>query len=131
MSLEHLPPPSPDAIVSANAPGRLRRAYDVARTRNDQQAVASLWLGLGALVSCTLALVASSSALYWLSLLSAIPAIVTARLTRLRGQEVGDADLVYLSRYGQVAGWIVLGLFILAVLFLAVFAGAILGSASS
>ena len=150
MSISQYPPPSGSPLPAPDRPpapvgsaeyrssfaaqgpgmGRLRHAYNSARRQGDQQAVASLWLGTGALTCCVLAVGAKISALYWISLLAAVPAITTARFARQRGKAAANADLVYLSRYGQICGWIVVGLFILVVLFIAVLLGAFFGTAS-
>jgi hypothetical protein len=118
----------PESAATVATTGRLRAAYARARSDGDRQAIASVWLGTAALVCSLLAFVSHSSALYDTGLLAGIPAIVTARFARQRGRELGDKELVYLSRYGQIFGWIVVGIFLLAVVFIAVVLGAFLGS---
>jgi hypothetical protein len=124
------PPPQPSpAGKSAGAPqGRLNRALGQARKQGDSQIVASFWLGWASVGSALIGLLAKSSALYFIGIVTGIVAIVTARFARQRAQGAGDVDLVYLSRYGQITGWIVVGLFIAVVLLFAAFFGSFLGS---
>jgi hypothetical protein len=122
------PPPSPNGISSAAPRGRLNRALEQARRQGDSQIVASFWLGWTSFGSAAIGLLAKSSALYFIGIVTGIVAIVTARFARQRAQGADDIDLVYLSRYGQITGWIVVGLFIAVLLLFAAFFGSFLGS---
>jgi hypothetical protein len=106
----------------------MSRAFTQARQRGDSQVVASFWLGWSSIGSALIGVLAKSSALYSIGVVLGIVAIVTARFARQRAQAAGDADLVYLSRYGQITGWIVVGLLLAVLLFIAVFFGSFLGS---
>jgi hypothetical protein len=122
------PAPSPTGASKAVPRGRLNRALRKARRQDDSQVVASFWLGWTSITSVLIGVLAKSSALYFISVVTGIIAIVTARFARQRAQAADDVDLVYLSRYGQITGWIVVGLFIAVLLFIAVFFGSFLGS---
>ena len=122
------PPPSQTGISPAAPRGRLTRALEQARGQGDSQIVASFWLGWTSFGSALIGLLAKSSALYFIGIVTGIIAIVTARFARQRAQSSGDIDLVYLSRYGQITGWIVVGLFIAVLLLFAAFFGSFLGS---
>jgi hypothetical protein len=125
------PPPSPTGKSSGAPQGRLNRALGQARKQGDSQIVASFWLGWASIGSALIGLLAKSSALYLIGIVTGIVAIVTARFARQRAQGAGDVDLVYLSRYGQITGWIVVGLFLAVVLLFAAFFGSFLGSLGS
>jgi uncharacterized membrane protein len=90
--------------------------------------IASFWFGWSSLGSALIGILAKSSALYLIGVLLGTVAIVTARFARQRAQATNDADLVYLSRYGQITGWIVVGLLIASLLLIAAFFGSFLGS---
>jgi hypothetical protein len=129
---QHGPPSATGRVaVSGAVPGgRLSRALNRARRQGDSQAVASFWLGWSSFGSALIGVLAKSSALYFIGVVLGVVAIVTARFARQRARAAGDADLVYLSRYGQITGWIVVGLLIAVLLFWAVFVGSFLGSFS-
>jgi hypothetical protein len=124
------PPSAPGPVgVSRVVPvGRLSRAIAQARQQGDSQVVASFWLGWSSFGSALIGLLAKSSALYSIGVVIGIIAIVTARFARQRAQAANDVDLVYLSRYGQITGWIVVGLLLAVLLFIAAFFGSFLGS---
>ena len=119
-----------DSVIRTpvQAAGRFRRSYARARRAGDHQIVVSFWLGVGGFASLLLGVIADAQALVVISLIAAIPAIVTARFARQRARDSGDSDLVYLSRYGQITGWIVVGLFLIVLLFIAVVFGSLAGA---
>jgi len=123
-----LPSPSGPTSTTGTWPGRTSRALAHARDAGDNQIVASFWLGWSSFGSTILAFIAKSSALYFIGAILGIAAIVTARFARQRAQAAGDAELVRLSRYGQITGWIVVGLLLAVLLFIAAFFGSFLGS---
>jgi hypothetical protein len=133
------PPSGPGYSATPYAPTvrptgtRLGRALRQARDQRDTQVLASFWLGWGALALILLdALIAKTGGVFGTpGLAAAIAAIVTARFARQRGRATGNSDLVYLSRYGQIIGWTIVGLVVLAIVFLAVVTGAFLGSHAS
>lgn len=111
--------------------GRLGSALHQARAAGDTQALATFWLGIASVACFALGVPTQATILGWGALLAGIAAIVTARFVRDRARAADDAELLYLSRYGQILGWVVVGIFIVVLLFLAVFVGSLLGSASS
>lgn len=107
---------------------RLTQALRHARAQNDIQIVASFWLGLGAFGFALLSILAKSGALYLIGVVAGVAAIVTANFARQRARTIPDADLIYLSRYGQVLGWIVVGLLIAGLVLWAIFLGSLVAA---
>ena len=107
---------------------RLTQALRHAREQNDLQIVASFWLGWASAGFALLSVLTKSGALYLIGVVTGVAAIVTANFARQRARTAQDVDLIYLSRYGQVLGWIVVGLLIAGLLLLAVFVGSFLGA---
>ena len=113
-------PGGPLAAASADGEaGRLRVAFDHARSTGNVQVLSSLGLGAGSLGLAFVSFTAQQATVLLVSIAGAIAAIVTARFSRRAAMARGDDQTVYLSRFGQVFGWSVLG-FVLVLLLLAV-----------
>lgn len=120
-----------NAAFHPRGQGKLGTALQKARAAGDTQAVASFWLGIVSVACFLIAIPTKVSALAWAALIAGIAGIITARFVRDRARQADDAGLLYLSRYGQIMGWSVVGIFVFVILIFAAFLGSFLGSASS
>jgi hypothetical protein len=85
-----------------------------ARDQEEREVIASFWLGLASICAAIIGIVLSVSGLYGIAVVLAFGAIITAHFARQRAQEKGDAEIVRLSRVGQIAGWLVIGFIVVA-----------------
>jgi hypothetical protein len=106
------------------------RALHGARQRRDMQAIASFWLGWLSVVLVAIGVLTHLYNISGVGFLSGIAAIVMARSARHRAEANDDPELVYLSRYGQVTGWLIVGLLGGALLVVALIVGIIIGALS-
>lgn len=109
---------------------RLSHALHDARDRRDTRALVSFWLGWAAV---GLVAIGAATHLYNVSgvgFLAGVASIVLSRSARRRAEVRGETDRVYLSRYGQVTGWLVVGLLGGSLLLVALIVGVIIGAVS-
>lgn len=90
--------------------GRLRAAILHAHQSGATIAVWSLPLAAAALVVALVGFLPQSPGLVVISALLAVATIVAARVARSRALAAGDADTVYLTRFSQAAGWVIIGI---------------------
>ncbi len=121
-----------DWLPPASAPGewKVLRALGEAKERRDDQALATFWLGVAGVFSLVLLLLTQTPVFFWLSVICGIGAIIISRFVRERAIRDGDATLQYLGRYGQILGWVVIGVFLFIVVIWAIFVGVFIGAAS-
>lgn len=119
------------STLHASGQGEHGAALRKARAARDTQALMSFWLGVASVACFLIAVAAKSGVLIWAALIAGIAAIITARFVRDRARQANDAGLLHFSRYGQIMGWSVVGIFVILMLIFAVFLGSFLGSASS
>lgn len=106
---------------------RLRRTLRAARERRETQAIASFWLGWGAVGATVLGVLIHVPDVTGCGVLIGVAAIVTARFTRQRARAMEDNDLLYLSRYGQITGWLAVGPMLILLLLVFALLGFIIG----
>ena len=91
-------------------PGRLRAAITHAWAGHAQLALVSLGAGVATLLVSLLGFVADSATVVGVALGGGMVTIVTSRVARQHAQAAGDSELVFLTRFGQSAGWVVIGI---------------------
>lgn len=117
-----LPPPG--------SPGewRIWRSLHEARVRRDDQALATFWLGVIGVGSLILGLITQAGAFVWVALISGIGALITSRFVRDRARQTDDSTLLYLGRWGQALGWVVVAIFAFFIVIWVIFLGVLLGA---
>ena len=96
------------AIASQRA-GRLRTAIAHAWAGHAELALVALGAGVVTLLVALLGFLADSATVVGVALAGGAVTIVTARVARRQAQATGDSELVFLTRFGQSAGWVVIG----------------------
>jgi hypothetical protein len=91
------------------SPGRLGTAIAHAWRGHAHLALVSLGAGVATLLVALLGFVGDSATVVGVALAGSITTIVTARVARRQAQAAGDGELVFLTRFGQSAGWVVIG----------------------
>ncbi len=106
---------------------RLTRALGYAWRNRAYRPITAACGGLAAVVATVTGIAANAPNVTGGGVLLAVGAILIARSARNSATANGETDLVYLSRCGRVAGWIVIGpLLGLAIVGIVIF-GALLG----
>jgi hypothetical protein len=101
----------PLAPASVNRrPGRLRIAIAHASAGHSQLALVSLGAGVATLLVALVGFVADSATVVGVALAGGAVSVVAARFARQRALAAGDSELVFLTRFGQSAGWVVIGI---------------------
>jgi len=90
--------------------GRLRIAIAHAWSGHSQLALVSLGAGLATLLVALVGFVADSAVAIGVALAGGVVTLVAARVARQRAYAAGDSELVFLTRFGQSAGWVVIGI---------------------
>lgn len=91
-------------------PGRLRAAITHAWAGHAQLALVSLGAGVATLLVSLLGFVAYNATVVGVALAGGMVTIATARVARQHAQAAEDSELVFLTRFGQSAGWVVIGI---------------------
>jgi hypothetical protein len=90
------------------AGGRLRAAIGKAWQLNAHLAVQSLAIGAAAIVVALLGVVDQSPLVVGIGLALSIATVAMARVARQHAQATDNPELVYLTRFGQTVGWLII-----------------------